>query len=106
MVPERELTRLQYQMLSTQPDLILQYAHHLAAQARARGGGQAHGQQHEPSATRQAEVQVFARSWAALNGRPSQALVDPTVDLARVSRFTRAHHYVVPLADKTPRAVD
>ncbi len=112
VVPERELTRLQYQMLSTQPDMILQYAHHLADEARAREGEQARarggdeGQQHEPSATRQGDVQVFARSWAALNGRPSQALVDPTVDLARVSRFTRAHRYVVPLGELTPRAVD
>jgi vitamin K-dependent gamma-carboxylase len=62
--PRDELTVQQTKMMSTQPDLILQYAHHLAE----RFGG---------------NVEVYADAWCSLNGRPSARLIDPAVDLAR-----------------------
>ena len=68
--PRRELTPLQYRMLSTQPDMIHDYARHLAARFRDEGA---------------THVAVYARAHASLNGRPSQLLIDPNVDLAKQS---------------------
>lgn len=53
--------------MSTRPDLLRQYAHHLADVAVERGGVRP-------------EVRVDA--WVAIGGRPRQRLMDPTVDLA------------------------
>ncbi len=69
-------------MLSTQPDMIHEYALELARRERARTG---------------AEVQVYADAWAALNGRPSQRLLDPTVDLAAEPRSLTSKRWIVPL---------
>lgn len=66
--PSRELTELQYAQMRTQPDLILDYAHHVHARNRREGR----------------EVQVFARGRVSLNGHPAQALVASGVDLAAV----------------------
>jgi hypothetical protein len=65
--PRHELTPLQLSMMSTQPDMIAQYARHIAARFRAQG---------------HARVEVYADAWASLNGRPAQRLLDETVDLA------------------------
>ncbi len=65
--PETILTRHQARLVPGQPDMILQVAHALAADRRARGI---------------ARPQVFAEGSISLNGRPSAPLVDPSVDLA------------------------
>jgi vitamin K-dependent gamma-carboxylase len=62
--PRAELTFVQDRQMSTQPDMLLQYARHLAAVERARVG-------------RDVEVRVDA--FVAFNGRPSRRLVDPTI---------------------------
>lgn len=62
------LTELQAQQAATQPDMILEAAHWLAA-SEAKAG-------HPDS-------QVFADAWVSLNGRSPRRLVDPAVDLAR-----------------------
>jgi vitamin K-dependent gamma-carboxylase len=67
--PADELTRLQARMLATQPDLILQYAHHLAARY----------EQDMPGAAMEVRVDAFV----SLHGRPARRLIDPDVDLAR-----------------------
>lgn len=54
--------------MSGQPDLILQLAHIIAEDFRSRG---IH------------DVEVRAETWVSLNGRPPQALIDPSRDLAR-----------------------
>ena len=66
--PAGRLTPLQVKMMAQSPDMILEYAHHLAGEFARRGHG---------------DVQVFADAYASINGRPSQPLVDPGVDLAR-----------------------
>ncbi|MCC6619770.1 MAG: HTTM domain-containing protein [Deltaproteobacteria bacterium] len=66
-----DLTPLQSKMMSTQPDMIHDYAHHLAARYRALG---------------YEGVSVFADAWVSLNGRPAARLVDPTADLASFPR--------------------
>ena len=62
------LTKLQEKMMSTQPDMMLQYAHIL------RDYYSDHGFQ---------SPQVFVDSYVALNGRLGRPLIDPRVDLAR-----------------------
>lgn len=64
--PGDELTPLQHEQMRTQPDLIAQYARHLADRFRTRGH----------------DVAVYADAWASLNGRASQRLIRPDVDLS------------------------
>lgn len=79
--PALELSELQVKQMRTQPDMILDYAHHLAERNRAEGR----------------EVSVYADSWASLNGRRTQRLIDPDVDLA-VTRYSDPD-WIVPLAE-------
>jgi vitamin K-dependent gamma-carboxylase len=67
--PSAYLTRYQTKMMSSQPDMILELAHLVAADFRARG-------LHDPEVT----VDAFV----SLNGRRRARLIDPTVDLARI----------------------
>lgn len=85
--PRARLTPFQLKMLSTQPDMIQQFAHELGRQWRAKG---------YPA------VEVRAEAWAALNGRPSQRLIDPDLDLlqAPLSGW-RPKAFILPLQDKT-----
>lgn len=73
--------------MAGQPDMILQFAHHLAAEARRAG---------------RAGVQVRARVTASLNGREPQLLVDPEVDLAAQPRTLRRASWIVPLYQPLP----
>lgn len=75
--PAQELGRRQVAMLATQPDLILGFAHRIAAR--------------EP-----AGVRVFADAFVAYDGRPSARLVDPTVDLTRVEDGLARYDWVLP----------
>lgn len=59
------LTPLQATMMAAEPELLLQFAHHVRDDFAARGR----------------RVEVRADVWVALNGRPSARLVDPAVDL-------------------------
>ena len=61
------LTPQQEKMMSTQPDMILQYAHYLADQYRDKGFK---------------DPQIFCHSKVTLNGRRSQTFVDASRDLA------------------------
>jgi vitamin K-dependent gamma-carboxylase len=67
----RELANWQYEEMSTRPDMVLQFAHHLSARlAQERGH----------------PVAVRAMVVASLNAGASRALVDPSVDLSTRSR--------------------
>lgn len=61
------LTPLQEKMMSTQPDMIVQYARHLAAVYRGRGVQ---------------EPEVFGEIYVTLNGSRSKLFIDTTVNLA------------------------
>src|SRR5690606_545059 len=63
--PHRYLTKFQESELSSQPDLIVQLAHHVARDFERRGR----------------DVAVFATAYSNLNGRRPAPLVDPTLDL-------------------------
>jgi vitamin K-dependent gamma-carboxylase len=80
--PRDYVTSRQALKMATRPDMMVQFARHVAADHRRRGKG---------------EVQVRARVHASLNGRPPQPLVDPTVDLAAQERLMGAAPWVLPL---------
>ncbi len=68
--PRKYLNRVQEREMSSQPDLILQLARHIASDLRL------HGADH---------VSVYVDAWASLNGRATRRLVDPTTDLAHTA---------------------
>ena len=78
------LTAFQEKQMATQPDFILQYAHFLADHFSQQG---------------HRNVQVFAESYVALNGRASQPYVDPSVDLVQVEESFRPRHWLLPFND-------
>jgi hypothetical protein len=70
------LTDWQLEAMSSRPDMILQFAHHVAAaQPRA--------------------VAVTVVAWASLNGHPLVPLIDPDVDLASESRTLRPARWII-----------
>lgn len=83
--PHADLTPLQVKMMSTQPQMILQYAHYVADQFARRG---------IPG------VEVRADAWASLNGRRSQRLIDPDVDLADERDTLANKDWILPLDDR------
>lgn len=61
------LTPLQEKMMSTQPDMIVKYAHHLASEFKKKG---------------MEHPEVYAEVYVSLNGQRSRLFIDSTVDLA------------------------
>ena len=84
--PRRYLTRQQARMLSTQPDMLVQFAHLLAREER--------------TSSRAAPLEVRAEAWVTLNGRPAQLLVDPAVDLAKETDSFAPKSWILPLRDQ------
>ncbi|MFT5848255.1 HTTM domain-containing protein [Psychroserpens sp.] len=78
------LTAFQEKQMSFQPDFILEYAHYLGDHFKAQG--------HE-------NVQVFADSYVALNGRLSQPYVDSKVDLYQEKESFKPKHWILPFKD-------
>jgi hypothetical protein len=85
------LTPNQEKMMATQPDMILQFAHHLEEEYRRQGID---------------DVEINVRAHATLNGRPSQLLIDPTVDLTAVEPGLGPKAWVLPFDDTEDRWVD
>lgn len=79
--PSVDLTFKQERMMATQPDMVLQYAHHLRDGYRAIHG-------------RVPEVRVMCR--VMLNGRASAPLIDPDVDLAQQPAGWRPKPWILP----------
>lgn len=66
--PHEWLTKQQERMMSSQPDMVLQFAHLLAQKERENGVPKA---------------QVYSDCYVSVNGRGSRRLIDPQTDLAR-----------------------
>ena len=81
VMPSAELTPLQHEQMRTRPDMIRDYALHLE-RSHARAGR---------------SVAVYADAWASLNGRPTQRLIDPEVDLTRSLPELERLGWIVPL---------
>lgn len=83
------LTYRQYDEMSTRPEMILLFAHHLADELRAQG---------------RENFSVHVRAWAALNGRDWQLMIDPQADLASTPRDIWHKPWILPL--ETPLIID
>ena len=79
------LTPFQERQMSFQPDFILEYAHYLANHFENQG--------HQ-------NIQVFADSFVALNGRPSKRFIDPSKDLTKEIESFKHKKWVLPLEDE------
>ena len=78
------LTATQQKQMSTQPDLIVEYAHYLGEHFASQG--------HE-------HVEVYVESQVALNGRKSQPFIDPNRDLMKVKNGLSNRDYILPFHD-------
>ncbi|WP_053236175.1 HTTM domain-containing protein [Sandaracinus amylolyticus] len=81
VAPRDYLTRDQEVEFSAQPDMILQLAHHIAREHRARG---------------EMDVEVRVDAWVSLNGRRMARMIDPDVDLARVEDSLLPADWILP----------
>jgi len=79
--PADELLHRQARKMIGKPDLIVQYAHHLAERWRLERG---------------LAVEVRAQVNVSLNHRPRHSLVDPTVDLAAISVSLAPAPWIMP----------
>lgn len=79
--PKKYLTPLQEKMMSTQPDMILQYAHFLAQKYRSK---------------LHREVAVYADAYISLNGKSSQPFINPKTDLAREQENLYSKKWILP----------
>jgi hypothetical protein len=75
------LTPLQEKMMSTQPDMILKYAHHLAREYKKRGV------QHP---------EVYGEVYVSLNGERSRLFIDSSVNLAQQQQGWRHYNWILP----------
>ncbi len=78
------LTSFQEKQMGFQPDFILEYAHYLGDHFSAQG--------HE-------NVEVYAESYVALNGRPSQEYIDKSVDLYKQRESFKPKTWILPFND-------
>ena len=75
------LTPMQEKMMSTQPDMLIQYAHYLHTIYQRKG-------MQDPA--------VFAEGYVALNGRPSRLYIDTNVDLAKQTVGWQHYTWILP----------
>lgn len=75
------LTPLQEKMMSTQPDMILKYAHFLAGEYRKQGWQ---------------NPEVYGEVYVALNGQRSRLFIDSTVNLAAQPLSWKHYQWVLP----------
>lgn len=79
------LTRFQEKQMSTQPDFILEFAHHLEQHYQNQGIE---------------NPQIYVESFVALNGRRSSPYIDPEVDLTTIKRNLKPKNWILPFNDE------
>lgn len=75
------LTAQQEKMMSTQPDMILQYAHFLGSHFKSQG--------HQ-------NVEVYVESFVALNGEKSKPFIDPNRNLMEIEEGFGHKDWILP----------
>lgn len=81
--PRQNLTSRQLSKMATRPDMIIYYVHRLEETLEANDI-------HDPI--------IYVESWASLNGRPYQPMVDPNYNLAEVPETIVApYDWLIPL---------
>ena len=86
--PGAYLTSRQVRKMSCRPDMLLQFAHHVATVWRL---------EHDV-----AEPRVYADVFCSLNGRPRARLIDPHRDLAAIERDLAPADWILPLTEPLP----
>lgn len=86
--PRSYLTAVQERELSVQPDLILQLAHRIADDFKAKGH----------------DVAVHADTLVSLNGRRAVPIIDPAVDLTQVNDGLAPKSWILPVPQTPPLA--
>lgn len=81
------LTKKQRRKMSCIPDMLLQFAHFLEEDWQRQG--------HTPTS-------VTVKANCALNSRPHQMMVDPSLNLLQVDRRQLSSEWVLPLTTKLP----
>lgn len=71
--------------MSTQPDFILEFAHHLESHYKQEGIS---------------DPEIYVESYVALNGRPSQPYVNPEVDLTEIQPSFKPRTWLLPFNDE------
>jgi hypothetical protein len=79
----------QEKQMAMQPDMILQFAHFLGAHYAEEG---------------LQNPQVRAEVYVTLNARPSQLLIDPTVDLMKETDSFQAKTWILPFEKNVKNA--
>lgn len=75
------LTPMQEKMMSTQPDMMVQYAHFLKEQYEKKG-------MKDPA--------ISAEAYVTLNGKASQLMVNKTVDLSAIENTYKTKNWIIP----------
>lgn len=81
VLPESYLNEIQKTMMSTQPDLILQFAHFLGEKEKKRTGD---------------DAAVYAEVRVSLNGKKGLPFVDPKRDLMKVKDDFFPKDWILP----------
>ena len=85
--PREYMGPRQLRKMVNHPDMILQFSHYLAEEKRREG---------------YENVEVRALVMASLNGRKPQAMIDPTVDLAKEQNSLLPARWILPLTEPLP----
>ena len=79
------LTPFQEKQMSFQPDFIIEYAHFLGNHFTLQG--------HK-------NIEVYADSFVALNGRRSKRFIDPNINLMEEKRSLKHYSWIIPFKDE------
>jgi hypothetical protein len=79
------LTELQERQMSFQPDFIIEYAHFLGNYYKNLGLN---------------DIEIYADSYVALNGRISKRFIDPEIDLLKQKRGFKNKDWIIRLDEK------
>ena len=79
------LTEFQERQMSFQPDFIIEYAHFLGNYYKNLGLN---------------DIEIYADSYVALNGRISKRFIDPEIDLLKQKRGFKNKDWIIPLDEK------
>ncbi len=81
ILPAEHLTPLQEKQMSTQPDMILQFAHYMAKIYEKQG---------------LKNIEIRADAYVALNGKGGRSLIDPTIDLTKQEENLYHKTWILP----------
>jgi len=79
------LSRFQEKQMSTQPDFILEYAHHLEKHYQQKGI---------------MNPEIYVESYVAINGRRSAMYIDPEIDLTTIKQSLKPKTWILPFNDE------